>query len=231
MKTHGEVDVFLTSTLVGGEWSASCPGRFSRLGGHQTWFGQREQGKKILPLQVLELLPLGCPVRTQSIYRLRYPGSRATHYVQITDPGSELHTRNFWMSVQISIPVKLHSVACLRTVTSQRSHANAQLMFSLAFNNTGLRVPRQLPQPPSGAVLLEHSTFTTSPSLGRQKSSTFLAGEETPERDTGLIHSLDRSPSGEANIRSHSRNFLHFLQPDDPAPIKSQMNPPHTLPT
>jgi hypothetical protein len=33
MKAYGGVDVqiriFLTSTLVGGEWSASCPGRFT----------------------------------------------------------------------------------------------------------------------------------------------------------------------------------------------------------
>jgi hypothetical protein len=34
MKTYGgmgvEIHVFLTSTLVGGEWSASRPGRFTR---------------------------------------------------------------------------------------------------------------------------------------------------------------------------------------------------------
>jgi hypothetical protein len=30
--------------------------------------------KKILPLSVLELRPLGRPARTQSLYRLRYPG-------------------------------------------------------------------------------------------------------------------------------------------------------------
>jgi hypothetical protein len=44
---------FLTSTLDGGEWSASCPGRalspgkdpqyplYRRLGGPQSWFGHR----------------------------------------------------------------------------------------------------------------------------------------------------------------------------------------------
>jgi hypothetical protein len=45
MKAHGRVDVythiFLTSAIAGGEWSASCPGRFTHgeraLGTH--WIG------------------------------------------------------------------------------------------------------------------------------------------------------------------------------------------------
>jgi hypothetical protein len=90
MKTYGGVDVynhvFLTSALVGGEWSASCPGRFTSgervsdklcIGG---WVGPRaglddmEKGK-YLPLPGLELRPLGHPARSQSLYRLRYPSS------------------------------------------------------------------------------------------------------------------------------------------------------------
>jgi len=53
MKTYGEVEVqhqaFLTSSLQGGEWSASRPGRFTpregargtnwSLGGPQNWSG------------------------------------------------------------------------------------------------------------------------------------------------------------------------------------------------
>jgi hypothetical protein len=31
--------------------------------------------RKILPLQVFELRPVGRPARSQSLYRLRYPGS------------------------------------------------------------------------------------------------------------------------------------------------------------
>jgi hypothetical protein len=45
MKAYGEVDVqihiFLASALAGGEWSASCPGRFTpREGARGThWIG------------------------------------------------------------------------------------------------------------------------------------------------------------------------------------------------
>jgi hypothetical protein len=87
MKTHGELDVkihvFLTSALVGAEWSASRPGLFT--------FGERApvdggcvgprgglddvEIRKILPLPGLELRPLGRPARSQPLYRLRNRGS------------------------------------------------------------------------------------------------------------------------------------------------------------
>jgi hypothetical protein len=88
MKAYGEVDVyihvFLTSVLVVGEWSTSrsnrlyawgksrlCPlGR--RLGGPGT---DLDEVKNILTLLGLELPPLGRLVRSQSLYRVRYPGS------------------------------------------------------------------------------------------------------------------------------------------------------------
>jgi hypothetical protein len=85
MKTYGGVDVethfYLTSALVGGEWSASRPGK--RAHGTQWirgWVGPRadvdDMGKwKFLPSPGLELRPLGRPARSQSPYRLRYPGS------------------------------------------------------------------------------------------------------------------------------------------------------------
>jgi hypothetical protein len=74
---------FLTSALVGGEWSASRPGRFTP--------GERDPGtrwiggwvspstglnglkkRKFLTLPGLELRPLGRPTRSQSLYRLCY---------------------------------------------------------------------------------------------------------------------------------------------------------------
>jgi hypothetical protein len=80
--------IFLISALVGGEWSASRPGCFNP--------GERDPGthltggcldpraglddvekKKFLTLTGLELQPLSRPARSQSLYRLRCPGS---HY-------------------------------------------------------------------------------------------------------------------------------------------------------
>jgi hypothetical protein len=76
---------FLTSALVGREWSASRPCRFNpgviALGTH--WIGgwvdprvglDDVEKRKFLSLSGLELRTLGRPARSQSLYRLRYPG-------------------------------------------------------------------------------------------------------------------------------------------------------------
>jgi hypothetical protein len=91
MKTYGGVDIkihlFLASALAGGEWSASRPGRFTP-GTHWigSWVGPRagladvEKRKFLtLPGHELRLRPLlGRPARSQSLYRLSYPGSVPT---------------------------------------------------------------------------------------------------------------------------------------------------------
>jgi hypothetical protein len=96
MKAYGGVavlnQVFLTSALAGGEWSASRPGRFNPgerapgthwIGG---WVSLRAglddvEKRKFLTPSVLELRPLGRPARSQSLYRLHYPGSSVNRRV------------------------------------------------------------------------------------------------------------------------------------------------------
>jgi hypothetical protein len=80
-----QIQVFLTSALVGGEWSASRPFRFTpgeRVSGTH-WIGGRVgpragldymEKRKFLTLPGLELRPIG-QARSQSLYRLRYPVS------------------------------------------------------------------------------------------------------------------------------------------------------------
>jgi hypothetical protein len=79
----GEINIFLTSALAGGGWSASRPDRFTpgeRASGTH-WIGgwgdpRAGLGKrKFLTLPELELRPLGRPARSQSLYRLSSPGS------------------------------------------------------------------------------------------------------------------------------------------------------------
>jgi hypothetical protein len=77
---------FLTSALVGGECSASRPSHFTpgeRAPGTH-WIGGLvgpradvdDVGKrKFLTILGFELLPFRGPSRSQSLYRLRYPGS------------------------------------------------------------------------------------------------------------------------------------------------------------
>jgi hypothetical protein len=90
MKTYRGVDVlihiFLTSAQAGGDWSASRLGRFTPgekapgthwIGG---WVGPRAgldymEKWKILTPPGLEFRPLSRPASSQSLYRLRYPGS------------------------------------------------------------------------------------------------------------------------------------------------------------
>jgi hypothetical protein len=77
---------FLAPELVGGEWSAPRPGHLTpgekaldthRGGG---WMDPTAglddvEKRKFLILPGLELRCLGSPVRSQPLYRIRYPGS------------------------------------------------------------------------------------------------------------------------------------------------------------
>jgi hypothetical protein len=93
MKAYGGVNayihIFLTSELAGGEWSALRSYRFTppppgeRAPGTH-WIGDwvcpragldGVEKRKCLTLPGLELRPLGRPARSQSLCRLRYPGS------------------------------------------------------------------------------------------------------------------------------------------------------------
>jgi hypothetical protein len=84
MKTYGGVDVliqiFFTSTLAGGEWSAFRPSRFTpgERAPHTHWIealvdlrdGLDDVEKiKFLILPELEHQPLGHPAHNQSLYR------------------------------------------------------------------------------------------------------------------------------------------------------------------
>jgi hypothetical protein len=78
---------FLTSALDGGEWSASRPGLFipgERAPGTH-WIGgwvdpraglDDVEKRKFLTLLGFELRTLRRPARSQSLYRLRFPGSK-----------------------------------------------------------------------------------------------------------------------------------------------------------
>jgi hypothetical protein len=84
METYGGVDVFihvfLTSALVGGKWSPPPGERAASTHWIGSWVGPRAgldnvEKRKFLTLPGLVLWPLSCPARSQSLYRLRYPGS------------------------------------------------------------------------------------------------------------------------------------------------------------
>jgi hypothetical protein len=90
MKAYGGLDTYvhiiLTSTLVGGEWSASHIGRFTpenrAPGSHLMgrWVGLRSglsdvEKRKFLALPGLKLRTLSRPARSEPLYRLNYPGS------------------------------------------------------------------------------------------------------------------------------------------------------------
>jgi hypothetical protein len=81
-----EIHTFLISALAGGEWSTSRAGRF--IHGERTtgthWIGgwvvpragmDTVEKRKFFILPGLELRHLGRPAHSQSLYRLRYPGS------------------------------------------------------------------------------------------------------------------------------------------------------------
>jgi hypothetical protein len=75
------IHVFLTSTLVGGEWSASRPGCFSP--GERAWYslhtilGGAQNWRKFLTIPGLEIRPLCRPAHSKSLYRQRWLGCYA----------------------------------------------------------------------------------------------------------------------------------------------------------
>jgi hypothetical protein len=85
MKVHGgSIDLHFFD--LGGNWSASRPGRFTpgerapgtnRIGGSVDPRPGLDDVEKrnFLTLPALELRPLSRPARSQSLYRLSYPGS------------------------------------------------------------------------------------------------------------------------------------------------------------
>jgi hypothetical protein len=89
MKAYGDVDVqihiFFTSALAAGEWSVSrpCPFTPERNPGTHWTGGWVDPGaclddvkkRKFLTLLGPELRPLARPARSESLYRLRHPGS------------------------------------------------------------------------------------------------------------------------------------------------------------
>jgi hypothetical protein len=117
MKAYGGVDVwlhiFLTSVLAGGEWSASRPGRFTSAPGTH-WIGgwvdpsagmDGVEKRKYLTLLELELRPLVRPARSQSLYRLSYPGScltRSTYWYRCSFCETNNSLRPAWLSVIIT---------------------------------------------------------------------------------------------------------------------------------
>jgi hypothetical protein len=77
-----QIHIFLTSALAGGEWSASCPGRFTPGKDSPVPSGQEagwapepvwKTWRKFFTLPGLEVRPLGLAARSQSLYQLRYP--------------------------------------------------------------------------------------------------------------------------------------------------------------
>jgi hypothetical protein len=87
--------VFMTSALVGGNWSASRSCRFT-LGekdptSHEIrgWVCPTAslddmEKRKCFILPGLELRPLGRPAHSQSLYRLRYPGSQTFRFISVS---------------------------------------------------------------------------------------------------------------------------------------------------
>jgi hypothetical protein len=87
MKEYGvkAVQIFLTSALAGGEWSASHFDRYiprERAAGtlwKGGWVGPRT-GLDDVDLPGLELQPPCRPARSQSLYQLRHPSSTDYKY-------------------------------------------------------------------------------------------------------------------------------------------------------
>jgi hypothetical protein len=131
MKAYGGVDVqshiLLTSALVGGEWSTSRPCHFTPgetspgthwIGG---WVGRRGglddvEKRNFLTLPGLELRPLGRRASSQSLHRLRYPGSSLVSSDWVKPPGK-------WCPSRDLKRVPTECISQLEAVLKQRDRA------------------------------------------------------------------------------------------------------------
>jgi hypothetical protein len=105
MTAYGGVDVyihiFLTTALARGEWSDSRPARSTPRGKSPRYPLDREVGwtsepvwtiwRKFLNLPGFELRPISRPARSQSLYRLCYPGSITKQWHFLTTHIGKLH--------------------------------------------------------------------------------------------------------------------------------------------
>jgi hypothetical protein len=110
--------VFLISTLVGGEWSASRPTHFTpgkrapNLHSIWVWIGPRvglgdmEKWKFLLP-PGLELRPLGRPARSQSLYRLRYPDPSPPPSAEANNEWSSTSTPHFFIAWYLRLRINV----------------------------------------------------------------------------------------------------------------------------
>jgi hypothetical protein len=98
-----QIHIFLTSALVGDEWSVTRPSRFTpgerAPGTHwiRCWVGLRAglddmEKRKFLHPPELKLRPLGRPARSQPLYRLPYSGSK--YYPAIRLEGKTTNSLN-----------------------------------------------------------------------------------------------------------------------------------------
>jgi hypothetical protein len=130
MKAYGRVDVeihiFLTSTLAGGEWSASRPGRFTpgEIDPGTHWIGDwvdprtgfDDMGKrKFLTLLRFGFRSLCLLARSQLLYRLRYPGSHTDRPMYLNNRRvlglfttiTAMYTALFWMNRAVTATLNL----------------------------------------------------------------------------------------------------------------------------
>jgi hypothetical protein len=134
--------VFLTLALAGGEWSASRPGCFTPrerapgihwLGG---WVDPRAglddvEKRKLLILPGLELRLLGCPVHSQSLYRLCYTGSHIEVCMCIKLKYCSC-LLGFYVNLYIQSPICLYSAQLVKHMDNfTRKSLRSQLALSM----------------------------------------------------------------------------------------------------
>jgi hypothetical protein len=118
------IHIFLISAVVGGDWSAPRPGRFtpgeraSCTHWIRGWMGSGAgqddvEKRKFLTLPGLELRPLGRPTRSQSLNQLRYPASHLNVLPRFQTAGIYLHiphTSSWYLGIIAVILIYLQSV-------------------------------------------------------------------------------------------------------------------------
>jgi hypothetical protein len=145
MKTYGGVDlyihVFLESALIC-EWSATCPGRFTpreRAPGTH-WIGvcvglraglDDVEKRKFFILPGLELRSLCRPARSQSLYRLHYPGCVRKYKGHVVTVWSVENRAELFLTILRQMLGFRLSSAGIKAFTAKSKNMNWKIFLSL----------------------------------------------------------------------------------------------------
>jgi hypothetical protein len=167
---------FLTSALVGGEWQLHAPATlppgksprypfYRRLGGPQSRSGRYGEVKLFFyPIGTRTPAPLGRPARSQSLYRLSYPGSVKGGGIKTRHPLPPLQTfgKNHIWKMKVTYKILItNCIKCLHCPVEISKNDLKWLIHKFTSKFSGCPPSKKIRTKSTGCCL-DHKTCSRS---------------------------------------------------------------------